>query len=135
MRTAWVLSLIFVIGVVLAGIPRAQAQQTTPNSVQSLDYALFAGGRIAVKVVFEHELRELPDTFTTFHPAVRIVLDFANMRSAVSTQLMEIRQRDLWTMQVVQSGPRVRLIIQLLRPMIKEIRATGNELLITLHRP
>ena len=83
----------------------------------------------------EHELRELPDTFTTFHPAVRIVLDFASMRSAVSTQLMEIRQRDLWTMQVVQSGPRVRVIIQLLRPMIKEIRTAGNELLITLQRP
>ena len=135
MRAARILSLIFVIGLVPAGLPRAQAQQATPNSVQSLDYALFAGGKIAVKIVFEHELRELPDTFTTFHPAVRIVLDFASMRSAVSTQPMEIRQRDLWTMQVVQSGPRVRVIIQLLRPMIKEIRTTGNELLITLHRP
>jgi hypothetical protein len=35
----------------------------------------------------------------------------------------------------VRSGPRARVIIQLLQPMIKEMETTGNELLITLHRP
>ena len=132
MRTMRSLFLMFVVGLALAGTPSAQAQGA-PNSVQSMDYALFAGGRIAVKIIFKHALQELPATFTVYHPGVRIVLDFPDMRSAVSAEPMRIRQRDLWTLQALQSGPRVRVIIQLLQPMIKQLDATGNELLITLH--
>jgi hypothetical protein len=117
------------------GIPGAQAQDAAPNVVQSIDYAFFAGGKLAVKIVFKNALAAPPDTFTTYYPAIRTVLDFPNMRSAVGAEPMRIRQRDLWGLQVVRSGPRVRVIIDLVRPMIKEMETTGNELLITLHRP
>jgi hypothetical protein len=70
-----------------------------------------------------------------YHPANRVVLDFSNMRSAVSKSPLEVRQRGLWTLQVVRSGTRARVIIDLLQPMIREMQITGTKLLITLHRP
>jgi hypothetical protein len=135
MRTIRTLALTCLLGFAAPGIPGAQARDAAPNVVQSIDYAFFAGGKLAVKIVFKDALTAPPETFTTFYPAVRVVLDFPNMRSAVGAEPMRIRQRDLWTLQVVRSGPRARVIIQLLQPMIKDMETTGNELLITLHRP
>jgi len=135
MRTVRNLFLTLLLGVAAPGFPPAQAQQPAPNTVQSLDYAFLAGGVIAVKIVFERELEALPDVFAMYHPANRVVLDFSNMRSAVSKTSMGVRQRGLWTLQVVRSGTRARVIIDLLQPMIRETEATGKELLITLSRP
>jgi type IV pilus assembly protein PilQ len=135
MRTIPSFILAGLLGFAAPGIPAAQAQQPAPNSVQSLDYASLPGGTIAVKIVFERELKELPDVFAIYHPANRIVLDFPNMRSAVSKSPLEVRQRGLWTLQVVRSGTRARVIIDLLQPMIREMEMTGNELLIILSRP
>lgn len=135
MRTVRNLFLTLLLGLAAPGIPGVQAQQPAPNAVQSLDYAFLAGGVIAVKLVFERELTELPDVFAIYHPANRVVLDFLNMRSAVSKSPLDVRQRGLWTLQVVRSGPRARVIIDLLQPMIREMEATGKELLITLSRP
>ena len=123
------------LGFAAPGIPAAQAQDAAPNVVQSLDYAFFGGGKLAVKIVFKRDLGAVPDTFTTFYPAIRVVLDFSSMRSALGSEPMKVRQRELWGLQVVQSGSRVRVIIDLVRPMIKEMETTGNELLVTLHRP
>ncbi len=135
MRTARNLFLTLLLGVAAPGIPGAQAQQPAPNTMQSLEYAFLAGGVIAVKIIFERELEALPDAFAMYHPANRVVLHFPNMRSAVSKTPIEVRQRGLWTLQVVRSGPRARVIIDLLQPMIREMQVTGNELLLTLHRP
>ena len=135
MRALLILSVSILLGFAAPGIRPAQAQDVAPNVVQSLDYAFFGGGKLAVKVVFKRDLGAAPDTFTTFYPAVRVVLDFSSMRSALGSEPMKVRQRELWGLQVVQSGSRVRVIIDLVRPMIKEMETTGNELLVTLHRP
>jgi len=135
MRTIRAFFLTCLLGFAAPGIPAAQAQDAAPNVLQSIDYAFFAGGKLAVKIVFKDALTALPETFSTFYPAVRVVLDFPNMRSAVGAEPMRIRQRDLWTLQVVRSGPQARVIIELLRPMIREMQVSGKELLITFSRP
>ena len=95
MRTVRNLFLTLLLGLAAPGIPGAQAQQPARNTVHSVDYAFLAGGIIAVKIVFERELEALPDVFAMYHPANRVVLDFSNMRSAVSKIPMEVRQRGL----------------------------------------
>ena len=134
MKPAWKLSLTLLLGLALSGGPSANAQDSS-NTLQSLDYAFFAGGKLAVRMIFKHELAEPPGTFTTYYPSIRTVLDFVNMHGAVSTEPIEVHQRDLWTLQVVQSGARTRVIIQLLRPMIREMEVMGKELMLTLTPP
>ena len=135
MRALLILSVLILLGFTAPGIPAAQAQDGTPNVAQSLDYAFFGGGKIAVKVDFKRDLGETPDSFTIFYPANRVVLDFSNMRTALSSEPMKVRQWDLWGIQAVQSGSRVRLIIELVRPMIREMQVNGKELLIIFSRP
>ena len=134
MRSVRILSLTLLLGLTVSGAPSALAQESS-NTLQSLDYAFFAGGKLAVRMIFKHDLAQSPGTFTIYHPSIRTVLDFENMHSAVSTEPIEVRQRDLWTLQVAQSGARTRVIIHLVRPMIREIEATGKELIITLTPP
>ena len=134
MKPASTLLLTLLLGVVLSGGSSAKAQESS-NTLRSIDYAFFAGGKLAVRMIFKQELVEPPGTFTTYYPSIRTVLDFASMHSAVSTTPIEVHQRDLWTLQVVQSGARTRVIIHLLRPMIREMETTGKELMITLTPP
>lgn len=125
----------FLITLAVAGIPRAHGQLDALNSVQSLDYAFLGGGTIAIKIAFKNELHAPPRVFTTYHPATRIVLEFANMHSKVGREPIQVRRHELLSLQVVRSGRRTRVIIRLLSPMIRETESTGNELLIMLRRP
>lgn len=121
-------------GTIRDAVP-AEAGEATFNSVQGVDYALQPGGRIAIKVVFQHELNEPPVVFKSFHPKTQIVLGFADTVSALPKNPVRVGQRELISLQVVQSGTRTRLIIGLLRPMIQKFDVSGNELLVTLRRP
>lgn len=134
-RAISVLSLLFLFALALPGTGETQPPPTTRNSLRSLDYATLGGGKIMIKVVFGSELAEPPSVFKTYHPTMRMVLEFSGVASAVPKQPIKIEQGDLRALQVVQSGTRTRLIISLLRPMIQETEVAGNELLITLRRP
>lgn len=125
----------FLLAVTLAAAPSAQGERDAPNSVQSIDYAFLGGGRIAIKIAFKSDLKEPPGVFATFHPATRIVLEFDDMRSALGREPIEVRQRELVSLQVVRSGRRARVIIGLLGPMIRETDVAGKELIVMLRRP
>lgn len=109
-------------------------QPAAPNSVQALDYSILPGGRILIRLVFKQGLREPPAVFASHHPVARIVLDFANTVSELGKRPVEIGQRGLRNLQVVQAGTRTRLIINLARPLVHETAFKGRELLITLQR-
>lgn len=121
-------------GTIRNAVP-AEAGETTFNSVQGVDYALQPGGRIAVKVVFRHQLKDPPVVFKSFHPKTQIVLGFSDTVSSLPKKPVLIGQRELISLHVVQSGTQTRLIIGLLRPMIQKFDVSGNELLVTLRRP
>ena len=105
------------------------------NSVQALDYAILPGGRIIIKLVFKTELKERPPVLVNYHPATSIVLDFADTGSALGKDPVEVNQRGLRSLQVIQAGTRTRLVVSLVRPLVHEIALQGKELLITLRRP
>ena len=110
-------------------------QQRVLNSMQALDYAVLPGGEIVIRAVFEHELSERPAVMVHYHPAARIVFDFANSVSAVGKEPVEVRQRGVHSLHVVQTGTRTRLVINLGRTFVQESTLKGKELLITLRRP
>mgnify|MGYP001562726015 FL=1 len=142
----WVLFWVFLLGGALheavsaepqssATPPASSGQQPALNRMQALDYAILPGGKLVIKLVFRHELREPPAVFASYHPTARIVLDFADTASETGKDLMEVGQGGLRSLQVVQAGTRTRLVINLARPVVYETALKGNELLITLQRP
>jgi type IV pilus assembly protein PilQ len=136
-RAFW--AVIFLGATFFAGDPSQEAVAIEPgepglNSVQGLDYAFLSGGRIVIKVVFRDEIKEPPAIFKSYHPTPQIVVAFGGTVSALARGPVEVGQRELRSLQVVQSGTRSRLLIKLLRPMVHETEWTGAELLITLRR-
>ena len=113
----------------------ADAQPAAPNSVQALDYAILPGRRILLKLTFRNALREPPAVVAGYHPAAHITLDFSATASEVGKDPVEVNQRGLRSLQVVQVGTRTRLIINLISPHVYETESQGRELLITLQRP
>lgn len=142
----WVLFWVFLLGGALheavsaepqssATPPASSGQQPALNSVQALEYAILPGGKIIIKLVFKNELRDRPPVLVNYYPAASIVLDFAETTSAVGKDPIEVRQRLLRGLHLVQAGPRTRLVIALASPAIHEIELKGRELWITLRRP
>lgn len=142
----WVLFWVFLLGGAMheafsagpqssATPPASSGQQPALNRMQALDYAILPGGKIVIKLVFRHELREPPAVFASYHPTARIVLDFADTASETGKDLMDVGQGGVRSLQVVQAGTRTRLVINLARPLIHETALKGKELLITLQRP
>ena len=68
------------------------------------------------------------------HPIKRIAFDFPDTVSAAGRQAIEVGQRGLRSIQVVQGGTRTRLVLKLERPFVVATSLEGKELLITLRR-
>ncbi len=115
--------------------PATGPQQRALNSVQALDYSILPGDRIVVRLVFQNELTAPPAVVVNYHPAASMVFDFANMASAVGKEPVQVNQRGVRSLHVIQTGTRTRLVINLVRPFVQESALKGKELLITLQRP
>ncbi len=116
-------------------VASAQPQQPALNSVQALDYAILPGGIILLRLTFRLALREPPAVLAGYHPTAHITLDFSATASEVSKDPVEVNQRGLRSLQVIQVGTRTRLIVSLVSPHVYETDSKGRELLITLQRP
>lgn len=125
----------------LVGVPTGDAPAAEPppraaaNSLQAIDYALLPGGGALIKVVFTQSLQAPPGVMVNHHPINRIAFDFPDTVSAAGREPIEVGQRGLRSIQVVQSGRRTRLVLNLDRPFVFETSLEGKELLITLRRP
>lgn len=125
----------------IAGVPQGDAYAADgpppagPNNLQAVDYALLPGGGALVKVVFTQSLQVPPGVIVNHHPSNRIAFDFPDTVSAAGKQPIQVGQRGLRSIQVVQSGRRTRLVLNLDRPFVFETSLEGKELLITLRRP
>lgn len=117
-----------------APAPSAGEQRAALNSLQALDHAILPGGNIVIRLVFRYEVKEPPRFFASYHPRAQIVLDFANTASELRNDPVEVGQRVLRSLQVVQEGDRTRLIINLVSPVVRETAHSGREVLITLRR-
>lgn len=124
----------------LAGVSMQEAvaadigRQAGPNSVQALDYAILPGQRIIIRLIFKNELKHPPSVLAGHHPTGYIALDFADTENALGRDPVEVKQRDLRSLQFIQTGSRTRLVIILVRPLVHEIELKGRELWMTQRR-
>ena len=132
---------VFLVCLLLASVPTGDASAAEPqppagpNNLQAIDYALLPGGDALIKVVFTQVPQASPGVMVNHHPINRIAFDFLDTVSAAGKQPIEVGQRGLRSIQVVQSGRRTRLVLYLDRPLVFETSLEGKELLITLRRP
>ena len=135
-RTVW---LALVLLSLTAGMPQGSVAADAPspsgqNNLQAIDYALLPAGGALVKAVFTRPLPAPPGVLVNHHPTHRIAFDFPDTVSAAAKQPIEVAPRGLRSIQVVQSGTRLRLVLNLDRPHHFETKLQGRELIITLRR-
>lgn len=111
------------------------AAPSASNTIESLEHAVFPGGKVIVRLVFRQELKARPAVIVSHHPALHVALDFADTVSALAKGTMEVGQRGVRLVEVVRAGERTRVIIHLTAPLIHELELRGRELWITLTRP
>ena len=68
-------------------------------------------------------------------PRANITLDFADSASNLPREPIEINQRDLRDVRVLPAADRVRVVLNLSRPVPYELEISGHDALVTLLPP
>jgi type IV pilus assembly protein PilQ len=133
---SWVVLFGLIAGAPLVAASAARAQsQDAPNELQAVDYALLPAGAALVRLTFARPAEAPPNVLVNHYPIYRITFDFPDTVSALGKRLIEVSPRGLRTIQLVQSGTRTRVVLNLDRPFIFDTVLRGTVLLITLRRP
>jgi type IV pilus assembly protein PilQ len=105
------------------------------NTVERVRYAVLSGGRTLVQISFAREIRDRPPVVAMHVPQANITLDFADSASNLPKDAIEINQRELRDVRVVPGGNRVRVVLNLNRPVPHELELSGRDVLVTLLPP
>jgi len=89
------------------------------------------GGSEVIRIETSEPLQQLPGGFAIQSPA-RIALDFPGAGNGIGRNLVELRQGNLRSANVVQAGDRTRVVLNLNRPTGYQTRLDGNTLLVLL---
>ncbi|MFZ4536678.1 type IV pilus secretin PilQ [Propionivibrio sp.] len=122
--------LLSLVGGIFLAAASVNAQETTPNSIESMTVAQ-QGGVLNVKLTFKEPLKTLPSGFSVAKPA-RIALDFANTTNGLGKNSQTYNEGDLKSANVVQAEGRTRLVLNLNQAMTYESTIDGNSLLLAL---
>ncbi|HYC44544.1 MAG TPA: type IV pilus secretin PilQ [Burkholderiales bacterium] len=121
---------LWMLGLLLALAP-AHAQT---NAIESVQVSPQTGGRVLVRVTLKQAPANPPAGFTVQTPP-RIALDFPNTANALGRTVQEVSEGDLRRINVVQSGDRTRMVLELSRPIRYDTQVDGRTVLITLGGP
>jgi len=100
------------------------------GAIQSVTGSLQNGAEV-VRIELSEPLATLPTGFATQSPA-RIALDFPGTSSALGRSLIDINQGNLKSVNVVQSGSRSRVVLNLKQATAYRTQMEGNALLVSL---
>ena len=120
--------LLVIISACLMALPAANAQESKPNSIESMN-VLQQGSVLSVKLTFKEPLAVLPAGFTVAQPA-RVALDFPNTVNGLGKASQEYNEGDLRSANIVQVEGRTRLVFNLKQAMTYEATIEGNDLLL-----
>jgi len=101
------------------------------NSIQSINVAP-QGDAVTVKVVLKDPVTEVPASFSVANPS-RIAFDFRNTSNGLGRNTEPVSGAGLRSINIVQSGDRTRLVMNLLQSMTHEAKIVDGALLITLN--
>ena len=115
------------VGVLLAGLALAVQAQTVVESVSSS----MQGGVEVIRVDFSRPLDAVPAGFSIQAPA-RIALDIPGASNGLGRSTVEINQGNVRSVNVVQSGERTRLVLNLKSPTAYKAQLVGKSLIVSL---
>ena len=102
------------------------AQENAPgNGITGVEYTVQQGGKVVITVGLKQALQTPPAGFTVNNPP-RIALDFMDTANQWGKNSLAINEGAMRSVNVVQSGNRTRLVLNLSRPTAYETRSEGN---------
>lgn len=101
------------------------------NSIEAVNVSSQPGGRVLVRITLKQPPANPPAGFSVANPP-RIALDFAGTSNAMGRNQHEIAEGDLRRINVVQSGERTRMVLELTRAMSYDTQVEGRTVLVTL---
>ncbi|MCL6556334.1 MAG: type IV pilus secretin PilQ [Burkholderiales bacterium] len=108
-----------------------EADEATANSITGIDYTVLQGGRLLLKVNFKEPLANPPAGFTLNNPP-RVALDFPDTANALGKSTINVGEGALRSVNVVQSGKKTRLVLNLSRNTPYDTTIEGKTLVIAL---
>ncbi len=123
---------IFALAAMVAISLPVSAQEAAPgNGITGVDYTVQQGGKVVITVALKQALQTPPAGFTVNNPP-RIALDFMDTANQWGKNSLAINEGAMRSVNVVQSGGRTRLVLNLSRPTAYETRSEGNQFIISL---
>jgi len=116
--------------VLAAGLAWTGAAFAQANSIEAFDVAQ-QGGNVVVRITTKEPLKSAPSSFTVANPA-RIVFDFPGTSNALGRNSQDVGQGELRSMNLVQSGDRTRMVLNLRRGVTHEVALDGKNIVVTL---
>ncbi|HSO06770.1 MAG TPA: type IV pilus secretin PilQ family protein [Pelomicrobium sp.] len=116
------------LSVALGAAPRPAAAQT--NAIEAIDVQP-STGKLVLKVTMKNAPANPPAAFAINNPP-RVAFDFADTGNALGRTSQAVGQGDVRSLNIVQSGNRTRLVMNLDRQLGYDTRVEGNNVFITL---
>lgn len=104
---------------------------TLSNRINAIEVASDRNRQIEVKVSFDEPIASAPAGVYLKNPD-RIYFDFINTANGLGKRIKEVGDEDLPHIDVVHTGNRTRMVMNLSKPMTYETKIDGNHLLISL---
>ncbi len=101
-------------GIAFAAISPANAQEK--NVLESVTANTQTVGKVVIRATFKSPLTAVPNGFTVSNPA-RIAIDLPNTTNGTEKSVVDIGQGDIKTINIVESGTRTRLVMNLARAL------------------
>jgi type IV pilus assembly protein PilQ len=108
----------------------ASAAHAQGNAIESV-MARQQGARVIVKITLQQPVSKAPASFAIVNPA-RIALDFDATVNGTGKNLFDINLGDLRSVNLVQSGQRSRLVLNLNRSLAYATALDGNTVVVSI---
>jgi type IV pilus assembly protein PilQ len=114
----------------LAVAGTAAAQASSDNAIERIDATQTTTG-VVVTIELKNPAAGVPASFSVANPA-RVALDLPQTVNGLGKNLVELNQGDVRSVNVVQSGGRSRVVVNLKRPVTHNITVDGKRVLVAL---
>ena len=125
-----VLPLLFQSGAYAQTAPAASAAQPAGNQIRDFQVGE-QGGTLFLRLSFSKPLQELPQSFSVSNPA-RVAFDFPDTGNGLGRVQQAINRGDIRSVNIVESGSRTRLVLNVSSLPNYEARLENGDLIIAV---
>ena len=125
-----VAAMVGLVATVAAASAQTAAAGDPGNAIERVDATQTSNG-VVVTVELKNAPQGVPASFSVANPA-RVALDMPATVNGLGKNVVELNQGDVRSVNVVQSGGRSRVVLNLKRPMTHTVTVDGKRVLIAL---